>query len=721
MPIDANLQSAVSLRRLTKLNDVVADVKRARTLRILILDACRDNPLVDVLDAASSGTTSRSVRTVGLAKLSRTSGSTDSGGATSATGGDIVVYAAEAGSTASDGTGRNSPFSAAFVRHVETEGQEVVALARQVALNVQQETGGAQRPELSLSVPFEFYFKPGPPQPLPTVRQLLPDARPHEIGVVESEIDAIIAGAKEQDYLQLRRELIALVSEMVSRSGLKPDQIGSELPKAFARLAKMRSEIAEFRKLMENEPGIAPFVEIAAAAVATGRKPDLEAADQALAQAQGRYDQAIQARTEALERTRSQRAALTEQRGNIAETEYRSKDAARFYLAAAKDTSPTDLENAARRYALAAAALSDHGANFFENEALSEAIRLLETEALRRYGEITPAGEDHRRIVAASTALVLAAIADAQTRLGSRLPGYEGAKMMVDARATYRKALDSIKIEQFPDLAMDILNRRSQRDLEFGRRITRDRGRGHFADAVKTMRLILSIQEGKPAYKDELGRTRNNLANALEELARRTDGEEGGRLITEAIGLFQEAAVALEQLPNKSNVAIARSNLAHALTLRAERGPPGPSAAQDLEKARELYAQVSKDLTKEKNPRVWTAVKQNEAELLRLIGKREGDQAQAFRSLKASFELYQEVLGVISKETAPNTWAMLCAELGHTLVAALPFLSDRDRKQMATNAAAAFGAARPYFVAGGFGQDLERLDEAMRAVGGAEK
>jgi hypothetical protein len=33
----------VSLRRLTKLNDVVADVKRARTLRILILDACRDD------------------------------------------------------------------------------------------------------------------------------------------------------------------------------------------------------------------------------------------------------------------------------------------------------------------------------------------------------------------------------------------------------------------------------------------------------------------------------------------------------------------------------------------------------------------------------------------------------------------------------------------------------------------------------------------------------
>jgi hypothetical protein len=114
-------------------------------------------------------------------------------------------------------------------------------------------------------------------------------------------------------------------------------------------------------------------------------------------------------------------------------------------------------------------------------------------------------------------------------------------------------------------------------------------------------------------------------------------------------------------------------------------------------------------------------VKQNEAELLRLIGKREADQRNSFRSLKASFELYQEVLGVISKETAPNAWAMLCAELGHTLVAALPLLTDQDRQRMAKNAVAAFGAARPYLVAGGFGQDLERLDEALRAAQGTEK
>jgi uncharacterized caspase-like protein len=717
MPVDANLQSAAGLRRLTKFNDIVADVKRARTLRIMILDACRDNPLLDVLEGAPAPAASRSARGVGLAKLStRTAGGSDPAAAAPANGGDIIIYAAEAGRTAADGTGRNSPFSSAFVRNVETEGQEVVALVRRVALSVQQETGGEQRPELSLAVPFEFYFKPGPPQPPPTVQQLLPNAKPHEIGAIESQTDAIVGAASEQDRAQIRRELMALVSEMVSRSGLKPDQLATELPNAFARLAKMRKEIEEFRRLMENEPGIAPFVEIAAAAVASGRKPDLQAADQALAQAQSRYDEAIRARTEALDQARGKRAALSEQRGNIAETDYRSKEAAEFYLAAAKDTPTADLENAARRYALAGGALFVHGQNFFANDQLREAIRILESEALRRYEQIVPTSDEHKRLVSAYTAIVLANIADAQTSLGGRLPGYDGAKMMVDARGTYRKALDRIKIEEFPDLAMDVLNRRSQRDLEFGRRIAKDRGRGHFAEAVKTMRLILSIQDGKPAYKDELGRTRNNLANAMKELSKRTDGEEGDKLVDEAVGLFQQSVAALEQLPNHTNVLIARSNVAHSLTLRAER-KPGLAGAQDINAALDMYQKIGRELDKDKSPRLWAAVKQNEAELLRLIGQRQTDPAKALQALKASFELYQKVLTVISKETAPNHWALLCAEMGHTIVAALPLLGEDDQKRMRGHAVAAFQAARVYLVAGGFGQDLEKLDGALQTAG----
>ena len=231
---------------------------------------------------------------------------------------------------------------ARFVKYVETEGQEVVGLMRRITNSVQEETKGAQRPELSIAVPFEFYFKPGPPAPPPTVLQLVPKAKPHEVGAIETQIEAIMRAISEQERDQTRREVMVLLSDISSRSALKPDQIAQELPQSFARLTRTRKEIEQARFLMENEPEVAPFVEIAAAAVASGRRPDMQAADQALAQAYARYGESIRMRDQANERARSNRATLAEQRGNIANTEYRIKEAAELYLAAARETPKGD-------------------------------------------------------------------------------------------------------------------------------------------------------------------------------------------------------------------------------------------------------------------------------------------------------------------------------------------------------------------------------------------
>lgn len=71
IPTDASLQSAAGLRRLIKLNDIVADVRRAKAIRILVLDACRDNPLGDVIEPQIAKAESGRSRSVGLAKLPR--------------------------------------------------------------------------------------------------------------------------------------------------------------------------------------------------------------------------------------------------------------------------------------------------------------------------------------------------------------------------------------------------------------------------------------------------------------------------------------------------------------------------------------------------------------------------------------------------------------------------------------------------------------------------
>jgi uncharacterized caspase-like protein len=146
MPIDAKLQDEADVPyELSKVDDVIADLARARNIRIVILDACRDNPLAERLrmnlPIARSAGLAR-----GLARIERTQGL-------------ITAFATQPGQVAADGVGtRNSPFTAALLKHIATPGVEAGTLFRRVAQEVNQATGGKQLPELSVSLLGEFYF-----------------------------------------------------------------------------------------------------------------------------------------------------------------------------------------------------------------------------------------------------------------------------------------------------------------------------------------------------------------------------------------------------------------------------------------------------------------------------------------------------------------------------------------------------------------------------------
>ena len=71
--------------------------------------------------------------------------------------GMIVAYATQAGRTAADGVSRNSPYTAAFLKHVETQ-DEIGAIFRHISADVYETTKHAQLPELSLSLIGEFYL-----------------------------------------------------------------------------------------------------------------------------------------------------------------------------------------------------------------------------------------------------------------------------------------------------------------------------------------------------------------------------------------------------------------------------------------------------------------------------------------------------------------------------------------------------------------------------------
>jgi len=146
MPVDASLRDDVSLRyEMVEGADVISALQETAGVKILILDACRDNPLAKKLARSVVASTRDAAWSEGLARPERINGM-------------IVVYATQADEVAHDGAGRNSPFATAFLNALKTPGLEVGALFRRVEADVVAATEGEQSPELSISLAPEYYL-----------------------------------------------------------------------------------------------------------------------------------------------------------------------------------------------------------------------------------------------------------------------------------------------------------------------------------------------------------------------------------------------------------------------------------------------------------------------------------------------------------------------------------------------------------------------------------
>ena len=130
VPVDARLASDQDVEfEAVPLELVSRAVERASGLRLVILDACRENPFAVQMQRAGA---TRSIGR-GLARV-EPSGET------------LVAYAAKEGTVASDGAGRNSPYSEALLGHLEEPGLEVGLMFRKVRDAVVGMTGGRQEP-----------------------------------------------------------------------------------------------------------------------------------------------------------------------------------------------------------------------------------------------------------------------------------------------------------------------------------------------------------------------------------------------------------------------------------------------------------------------------------------------------------------------------------------------------------------------------------------------
>jgi uncharacterized caspase-like protein len=144
IPVDAKLTDETDLRRMVRVDGIIADLQQAKTLRILVLDSCRDNPLADQFKRSIGASRALPMQD-GLAKITSPEGM-------------IISYATQAGRTAADGDGRNSPYTAAFLKHID-EKEEIGTIFRRITADVYETTRRRQLPELSLSLIGEFYLR----------------------------------------------------------------------------------------------------------------------------------------------------------------------------------------------------------------------------------------------------------------------------------------------------------------------------------------------------------------------------------------------------------------------------------------------------------------------------------------------------------------------------------------------------------------------------------
>ena len=221
VPVDAKLERERDLEfEAVRLNFVMRqmEIEREGKTSIVILDACRDNPLARNL-ARSMGTRSASV---------------GRGLAAAATGlGTFIAYATQPGNVALDGTERNSPFTSALLKHMRAKGRNLPATMIEVRKDVVRATDGRQVPWDHSALTGDFYFVPVQVAEAPAAGTVTP-----------------APAAASDDITALKDRLAKLEAEAKTRDAAPP--AGAMMTADGIRLAELRARAANLDDLVND-------------------------------------------------------------------------------------------------------------------------------------------------------------------------------------------------------------------------------------------------------------------------------------------------------------------------------------------------------------------------------------------------------------------------------------------------------------------------------------
>ena len=152
LPIDIRTDTVDALLSgMTDVDTLLAGLDGQIRTSIIILDACRNNPL-----APAAGVDGRGSRAVRVRSGLAAPAALDAGATLGA--GTLVAFSTAPGQVALDGHGSNSPFSAALARHLGTPGIEVQQMLTRVRAEVAASTNSMQVPWSNSSLLGEVFL-----------------------------------------------------------------------------------------------------------------------------------------------------------------------------------------------------------------------------------------------------------------------------------------------------------------------------------------------------------------------------------------------------------------------------------------------------------------------------------------------------------------------------------------------------------------------------------
>jgi uncharacterized caspase-like protein len=287
IPVDARLERDTDVYdEAFSLDRVLLAIEPAKHLRLVILDACRDNPFAKSMKRTVA---SRAIGQ-GLAKVEPTSPNM------------LIAYSAKAGSTALDGDSKNSPFTIALAKHLTTPGLDVRRAFGFVRDEVLKNTSNRQEPFVYGSLGGED-VPLVPAASVPSAPASNPQAearRDYELALQighKDGLNAFIAQYPDGFYANLARIQLAKIAaeetrvaatekarlaeqeraRLVAEGAQKPQQLKAEADVKAAEQARIAAEKA--KQVVQEQAAEAERKRVATEASATDKAAENKLAD----------------------------------------------------------------------------------------------------------------------------------------------------------------------------------------------------------------------------------------------------------------------------------------------------------------------------------------------------------------------------------------------------------------------------------------------------------